>query len=118
MKFKPIIFIIIFLYLWMGCQSTRVALQTDRIRPVLEEKKDIAVQFVDSSRTEKRYLSGESYEFINDTLITPYNVYLSKPDTFKIPLNKIIRIEYKEFELATTILLGVAILLAGWLLLI
>jgi hypothetical protein len=90
----------------------------DEIRPVLEDKNDVRIEFTDSSETKKRFLKGESYEFIYDTLITPYNVYLDKPDTFKVPLHKITRVEYKGVELATTILLGTAIVLAGWLLLL
>ncbi len=118
MKINLIVFILALLLLGSGCKSTRVALQMDQIRPVLEKKKDVRIEFTDSTQTKKRFLAGESYEFINDTLITPYNVYLSRPDTFKIPLHKITRVEYKDLELATTILLGVGIILGGGLLLL
>ncbi len=118
MKIKAILLIAVLLTLWAGCKSTHVLLQMDKIRPVLEENKDIRIEFSDSSKTEKRFLVGESYDFINDTLITPYNVYLSRPDTFRVPLHNITRVEYKELDVATTILLGLAVVLAGWLLLL
>jgi len=118
MKIKTFLYILIVLIMGSGCKSTRVVLQMDEIRPVLEEKNDIRIEFTDSSQIKKRFLKGESYDFINDTLITPYNVYLSKPDTFRVPLHKITRVEYTGTDLATTILLGTALLLAGWLLLL
>ena len=118
MKSIGFIYISVFILLWSGCKSTQVALQVDEIRPVLKDHKDIRIEFVDSSQTKKRFLAGESYEFTNDTLITPYNVYLSRPDTFRVPLNHITRVEYKELQLATTILLGVAVALGAWLLLL
>ena len=89
MNIKAILLFAALLILWAGCKSTRVVLQMDKIRPVLEENKDIRIEFSDSSKTKKRFLDGESYEFINDTLITPYNVYLSRPDTFRVPLHNI-----------------------------
>jgi len=118
MNLKAILLIAVLLILWTGCKSTSVVLQMDKMRPVLEENKDIRIEFSDSSKTKKRFLAGESYEFINDTLITPYNIYLSRPDTFRVPLHNITRVEYKELELATTILLGLGIVLSGWLLLL